>query len=94
MAGKKVRARFSLSNIEGGKFNLKLNKRKSNLQEEIPLNLNGEPDSSSFSKTLKPSFLQASTHAKSELQEGNETLTFFNNIEIMLTPKRKSAVAI
>ena len=54
--------------------------------------MSGEPDRS-LSSIFKPTFLQASTHAKNDLQEGNETLSFFNNIEIMRTPKRKSAVA-
>ena len=92
VAGRKYRAKFSLSNIEGGKFSLKLNKENRIIQDKFPLNVSGESDSQD-SSSIKPSFYQASTHAMSEPNEGNETLSFFNNIKVTQTPKRKSSVA-
>ena len=93
VAGRNIRARFSLSKIEGGKFSLKLNNTDKRNHEGVSVEHCSGSDSSS-SSNYTPSFLKPSTHAKSEFQGENETLSTFNNIEIVRTPKRKMKVSV
>ena len=95
MAGRKGRARFSLSKLEGGRFSLKVNSTDKSIPEGASKELSGKPGNISTS-SMKHTFLKPSTHTKSDFQGGNEPLPF-NNIEVIRTPKRKlkstSAVA-
>ena len=93
VAGRNIRARFSLSKIEGGKFSLKLNNTEQRKLEGVSVDLSGEPDSAS-SSSYKPTFLNSSTHAKSEIHKGGNETLFFNNIEITKTPKLKTKIEI
>ena len=95
VAGRKVKARYSLSKLEGGRFSLKLNGTDKRILEGESEDLSGKPDSF-LTSSIKHTFVKTSTHAKSDIQGESKPLTF-NNIEVLRTPKRKlkssSAVA-
>ena len=89
VAGRKVKAKFKLSKIEGGRFSLKMNSTEKRNVEGASLEHNIVSDSY-FSSSFQ-SFISARDKFRGEKCENakceNES---FNNISIIKTPKRKS----
>ena len=74
VAGRKIKARYSLSKLEGGKFSLKLNSTDKRILEGASEDLSGKPDNISTS-SKKHTFLKTSTHAEAILVQATTSTT-------------------
>ena len=91
MAGRSIRAKFQLSNLEGGKFNLKVNSTRSKEGTEKEGKYVSDSDRQNIHSSSSLSRICKNTYARDEFRGEKENEKTFNNINIVKTPKRKKA---
>ena len=95
VAGRRVKAIFDLSKIEGGRFSLKSTLKRGGTEGASKNNICDEDDRSIGLSQIKTKTFPSSNGQLDNCEGGGENSTFNNiKIDIIRTPKRKKASAV